>query len=165
MIHNGAIDTAGMSSEQELDHQQRRARAMGGAGKIANRAGAGLRNARVRIEALLDAGSFYETGLLGVSSDNRDTTPADGKITGYVTVGNRHDAVVPNDFTVKGAPDVPLAHYLLTRRTGPIRTDKGDISKWPKSKYCHRLLDRSVKWNVLSGRTCPKATCCSLWNP
>lgn len=98
-----------MSLDEKLDELHRRqekARAMGGASKLARRKEEGVLNARERIQYFVDGGSFIESGLLGVSSitpEARDTTPADGKIVGFGRVQGRSVGVVSNDFTVKGA--------------------------------------------------------------
>ena len=54
---------------------------------------------------MLDPGSFHEVGLLSTSvmAQDRDRTPADGKIAGYGRIDKREVGVVSNDFTVKGA--------------------------------------------------------------
>ena len=90
----------------ELARREERAHAMGGPEKLARRKQAGLLNARERIDALVDADSFLETGLLAVSSVNpadREKTPADGKVAGFGRIDGRTIGVVSNDFTVKGA--------------------------------------------------------------
>jgi acetyl-CoA carboxylase carboxyltransferase component len=90
----------------ELRAREERARAMGGSERLARREGRGLLSARSRIDAFIDPGSWIETGLLAVSSmvaEDRDSTPADGKVAGFATVGGRMVGVVSNDFTVKGA--------------------------------------------------------------
>lgn len=82
------------------------ARQMGGKEKIARREATGVLNARSRLDALLDPGSFSENGLLGVSTvfdEDREKTPADGKVAGFGLIDNRMVGVVSNDFTVKGA--------------------------------------------------------------
>ena len=78
---------------------------MGGKAKLLDRKKRGLLNARERIEALLDPNSFREIGLLARSLklEDRDNTPADGKITGFGTINQRAVAIVANDLTVKGA--------------------------------------------------------------
>lgn len=89
-----------------LRDREARARAMGGAAKLARRREAGLLNAEERVERLVDPGSFVESGLLAVSSApgaDRESTPRDGKLTGFGRVEGRPVAVVSNDFTVKGA--------------------------------------------------------------
>lgn len=89
------------------DYERRRAKAlgMGGPEKLARRRAAGLLNARERIDHLVDAGSFLESGLFGVSMmpEERETTPADGKVSGFARIDGREVAIVSNDFTVKGA--------------------------------------------------------------
>jgi acetyl-CoA carboxylase carboxyltransferase component len=89
------------------EYAQRRARAlaMGGVEKLARRREEGLLNARERIEYLVDAGSFLESGLFGTSirAEVRDKTPADGKITGLGRIEGRKTAIVSDDFTVMGA--------------------------------------------------------------
>lgn len=97
-----------MPFEKELaEFEARRARAlaMGGERKLAERREQGVLNARERIAALADAGTFLESGLFAVSRrpEARDKSPADGKITGYAKVDGREVAIVSNDFTVMGA--------------------------------------------------------------
>jgi acetyl-CoA carboxylase carboxyltransferase component len=91
----------------DLARRRTAALAMGGPEKLARRKSkAGVLDARERLDALLDRGSFIESGLLGVSSsrpDDRDRSPADGKIAGFGKVDGREVAVVSNDFTVMGA--------------------------------------------------------------
>ena len=89
------------------EHQARTAKAlaMGGEAKLKRRADAGLLNARQRIDLLFDEGTFTESGRFAVSyrPEDRDSTPADGKITGWGKIEGRDTGVVANDFTVKGA--------------------------------------------------------------
>ncbi|MGA0796652.1 MAG: carboxyl transferase domain-containing protein, partial [Quisquiliibacterium sp.] len=100
---------AGSSTYEEqraqLDARVSVALAMGGEAKLAQRRASGHLNARERIERLLDTGSFRETGQLAVSvvPADRDSSPADAKITGTGRIEGRHVAVVSNDMTVKGA--------------------------------------------------------------
>jgi acetyl-CoA carboxylase carboxyltransferase component len=90
---------------KELERRRARALAMGGPEKIAERTANGLLNARSRIDRLFDAGTFLESGMLAVSNrpEDRETTPADGKVAGFGRIAGREAAVVSNDFTVKGA--------------------------------------------------------------
>lgn len=97
-----------MKFERQLqEHEERRARAlaMGGTAKLAQRRDAGILNARERIAHLVDAGSFFETGLFATSirPEARERSPGDGKITGYGKLDGREVAIVSNDFTVMGA--------------------------------------------------------------
>jgi acetyl-CoA carboxylase carboxyltransferase component len=89
----------------ELAGRKARALAMGGADKVARRRAEGVLNARERIEALLDPGSFVESGLYATSHrpEMKERTPADGKIAGFGRIDGRHVALVSNDFTVLGA--------------------------------------------------------------
>ncbi|MDM0015800.1 carboxyl transferase domain-containing protein [Variovorax sp. J22P168] len=99
--------TTGDFDEQgaQLEIRVALALAMGGPDKLAQRRASGALNARERIEGLLDAGTFDESGMLAVSvvPGDRATTPADGKVTGTGRVAGRRVAVVSNDMTVKGA--------------------------------------------------------------
>jgi acetyl-CoA carboxylase carboxyltransferase component len=103
------VAAAGVASHQErralLDARIGVALGMGGEAKLAQRRASGHLNARERIAQLLDAGSFNETGLLAVSvlPADRDSSPADGKVTGTGRIEGRRVAVVSNDMTVKGA--------------------------------------------------------------
>ena len=97
-----------MAFKDLLDnHEQRKktALAMGGEAKLAKRKEQGNLNARERLDVLLDADSFCESGLFAKSirPEMRHKTPADGKIAGYGRIGSREVAVVSNDFTVVGA--------------------------------------------------------------
>jgi acetyl-CoA carboxylase carboxyltransferase component len=97
-----------MAFEKELaEFEARRAKAlaMGGERKLAERKAQGVLNARERIDALADPGTFLESGLFAVSKrpEMREKSPADGKITGYAKVDGREVAIVSNDFTVMGA--------------------------------------------------------------
>ena len=70
---------------QDYEARRIKALAMGGPDRLAKRRAPGILNARERIDHLLDADSFIESGLFGTSSaaeSDRDKTPADGKIAG-----------------------------------------------------------------------------------
>lgn len=90
---------------QEYDERRQRALAMGGPEKLARRREAGIMNARERIDALLDADSFLESGLFGTSvmPGDADNTPGDGKVAGFGRIDGREVGIISNDFTVKGA--------------------------------------------------------------
>lgn len=114
---------------EELRVRRGKARAMGGERKLAERRAAGLLNARERIDHLLDAGSFMESGLHAVAADRelRERTPADGKVAGFGRVDGRMVGVVSNDFTVLGASSSringkKMAHIkdVATRNGMPI---------------------------------------------
>lgn len=121
-----------MSFEQitaELEARRAKALAMGGADKLARRREEGHLNARERLDGLLDAGSFLESGMYaaGIRPEVRGKTPADGKIAGFGTVDGRPVAVVSNDFTVLGASSSAIngkkirhVKELATRRGMPL---------------------------------------------
>lgn len=89
----------------ELEARRATARAMGGPAKLAARHDAGIMDARQRLDSLLDAGSFCESGMFaaGIRPEVRDRSPADGKVAGFGRIDGRPVAVVANDFTVLGA--------------------------------------------------------------
>lgn len=91
--------------ESEFAQREARARAMGGAEKVARRKAAGLLDARERLDRLFDPGSYIESGLFTTSANaaDRDKSPCDGKIAGFGKVNGRQVAAVSNDFTVMGA--------------------------------------------------------------
>jgi acetyl-CoA carboxylase carboxyltransferase component len=90
-------------SSSTFEDRKAKALAMGGPEKLARRKAAGVLNARERVEKLLDAGSFIESGLFGASLVDPDKSAADGKIAGFGRIDGRDCAVVANDFTVMGA--------------------------------------------------------------
>jgi acetyl-CoA carboxylase carboxyltransferase component len=112
---------------QDLSQREEKARQMGGAEKLAKRDGKGLLNARSRIDDLLDPGSFIETGLLAVSTvvpEDRETTPADGKVAGFGKVDGRMVGIVSNDFTVKGASS-SLTNMKKVGHVKRVATERG----------------------------------------
>src|SRR5258706_15525958 len=91
---------------EEYEARRTRALGMGGPEKLARRKKAGELNARERIAALVDAGSFIESGLFGASGvypEQEAETQTDGKLAGFARIDGRDVAIVVNDFTVKGA--------------------------------------------------------------
>ena len=91
---------------REFDRRRTAALAMGGAERLARRRANNLLDARERLDKLLDPDTFIESGLFGTSSsrlEDRDRSPADGKIAGFGRIDGRDVAVVANDFTVMGA--------------------------------------------------------------
>ena len=87
---------------EELENKQAAALMMGGPDKVEKQHAKGRLTARERIDALLDAGSFFEFGMLATSDlqGMEDRTPADGLILGYGTIDGREVGVIANDFTV-----------------------------------------------------------------
>jgi acetyl-CoA carboxylase carboxyltransferase component len=114
---------------KELAARRRAALKMGSEKRLAERAAAGILNARQRIEYLLDAGSFRELGLLAtaIRPEVRDKCPADGKISGIGRIADRPVALVSNDFTSLGASSsvvngkkIRHAKELATRHGMPL---------------------------------------------
>ncbi len=89
--------------------QKRRAAALlgGGADKLAERKKKGLLNARERIEALFNPGTFLESGLHAQHDCHhfgldKKSLPGDGVITGVGYIDGRPVAAFSHDFTVGG---------------------------------------------------------------
>ena len=78
---------------------------MGGEAKLRQAARAGHSRRPPADRIAFDPGSFHEVGLpsTSVMPQDRDRTPADGKIAGYGRIDSREVGVVSNDFTVMGA--------------------------------------------------------------
>lgn len=87
----------------DLEHRRNRARAGGGAAKMARFKAGGKLSARERIDLLLDPGSFSEVGLLAHSDMPGEAadTPTDSKVAGFGSLDGRKLGVVASDFTVK----------------------------------------------------------------
>ena len=75
------------------EHQRRRDEALGTGGpeRLARRRAEGNRNARERLDLLIDPGTFSESGLFvaGIRPEARERTPADGKIAGFGRIDGR----------------------------------------------------------------------------
>ncbi|QMW22719.1 acyl-CoA carboxylase subunit beta [Sandaracinobacteroides saxicola] len=111
-----------MSWQPEIDELNRRrqlAHAMGGPDKLKRQADAGRLDARARIAALADPGSFHELGeLAGFGS-----YAPDGSLTafqpanflyGRATLDQRPVVLTADDFTVRGAAADAALHRKLT---------------------------------------------------
>jgi acetyl-CoA carboxylase carboxyltransferase component len=126
------------------DYEERRrdALAMGGDEKLRARTEKGLLNARSRIDRLVDAGSFYESGLFGrsIMPGDEASTPADGKIAGYARIDGREVAVVSNDFTVKGASS-SLTNMRKLGQMRRVATSRGMPMVWIGESSGARLPD------------------------
>ena len=116
-----------MSWEPELDELRRReelARRMGGDERVARQHASGRLTVRERIERLLDAGSFHETGALagrGAYDDDGELTdflPAN-TVVGQGRIDGRRVVVQGDDFTVRGGA--------------------ADAAIWEKMVYAERL--------------------------
>ena len=89
---------------RDLEARRADARAMGGAERLEARRETGRLNARERIDALVDPGSFVELGAL-VGAVHRGVTPpapADGLVGGHALIDGRRVVVGSEDFTVMG---------------------------------------------------------------
>ena len=98
-----------MSWEPELEELRRRrelAEQMGGAEKVARQHSRGKLDARARIAALVDPGSFREIGKIAgrgsydESGEPTDRTPAN-YIFGRANIDGRPVVVTADDFTVR----------------------------------------------------------------
>jgi methylmalonyl-CoA decarboxylase subunit alpha len=111
----------------ELERRRAAGRAMGGADKLAKRRARGQLTATERLEALVDKESFIELGVLGASGmydADIESTPRDGKITGFGKIDGRDVGVVINDFTTKGSS----TSVTNSRKMGYVRrvcTERG----------------------------------------
>ena len=146
-------------SLRRLSQAKTRARAMGGADKVARQHLAGRLTARERIDLLLDKDSFHELGLLARSDRPQDhaTTPTDGKITGYGKIDERAVYVGVDDTTIKAGSYGRVGHkkahegmdYAVKKGFPVINlgdagggADPGrDGCAWPDE---HRIADRSA---------------------
>ena len=102
-----------MSFEKEIEEHELRTQkvlAMGGEKRVERQRAMGRLNARQRIDYLMDPESFLEIGRFARSErlEDRENTPADGKVCGYGRIDGRETAVVSHDITVKSASSSPI---------------------------------------------------------
>lgn len=87
----------------ELEARRKKAMEMGGADAVNRQKSRGKLNARERIDALMDKGTFQEIGLF---AKNRNTSygevPADSVVTGYGDINGRKTYIFSEDFTSMG---------------------------------------------------------------
>lgn len=109
-------ETAELTRQQEHEARRDKALAMGGTKKLTQRRDAGQLNARERVALLLDPGTFRESGLFTTSAvpADKDSTPADGKVTGNGEINGRRANVVAYDFTVKGSSSSPISDKKMS---------------------------------------------------
>ena len=107
-------------NREEFYRRIAHAEAMGGPEKLQYRRDNGWLNARERLELLFDKNSFTEIGKLArsVNSEQREKTPADGKLCGVGRVEKRLVAAVSNDLTVMGAS----SSFINTSKIGYIKS-------------------------------------------
>lgn len=124
-----ATDQAPADGEAELRRRRKEASAMGAPARLQSNRAAGRLSARERIEALLDAGSFVEMGMLARSGKIalRDKTPAEGVVTGSGLIDGRPVFVIADDSTVMagsrgvvGEAKVSRIRSLALRERVPI---------------------------------------------
>ncbi|MFC2012466.1 acyl-CoA carboxylase subunit beta [Chloroflexota bacterium] len=106
----------------ELKQRQKKAREMGGNERVATQKKRGKLTARERIDALLDKGTFRETGMFARSRGTVSDIAADGVITGYGKIDGKKVFIFSQDFTSTG----------------------GTLSETHSQKIC-RTLDRATK--------------------
>jgi acetyl-CoA carboxylase carboxyltransferase component len=117
-----AAESVDMGWQQELDEleaRRRLAHAMGGPEKLVRQRAHGKLNARERVAALVDPGSFHEVGELAGFSQYDDA----GAITafqpanflfGHASISGRPVVATVDDFTVRGgAADASLHRKLI----------------------------------------------------
>ncbi len=111
-----------MSWQDEIDELHRRtqaAHAMGGAEKLERQRAQGKLNARERLAALVDAGSFHEVGELAGFARYDDAGSMTGFqpanfLFGHALINGRPVVATADDFTVRGgAADASLHRKLI----------------------------------------------------
>ncbi len=119
-----------MSWEPELEELRRRrelAEQMGGAEKVARQHGRGKMDARARIAALVDAGSFREIGKIA----GKGTYDEDGQLTdlapanylyGRADIEGRAIVVTADDFTVRGGSADASIHRKMMQAEAMAHT-------------------------------------------
>jgi methylmalonyl-CoA carboxyltransferase large subunit len=155
--------------ERVEELRKRRARAMlgGGADKQAKQKKEGKLTARERIDAMVDPGSFEETGLF---AEHRATMfgmagkefPADGVVTGAASVHGRLIHLASQDFTVSGGSagevhSVKVAEimeqslktgspFIFINDSGGARVQEGidSLSGYGKVFYTNVMLSGAV---------------------
>ena len=95
-------------------------RGMGGPHRVDKQHGRGKLTARERVDALLDADSFVELGMLGRQPEQYrrgkdDPTPADGVITGFGRLDGRPVCLAAYDFLVYGGSMGEVGNRKLAR--------------------------------------------------
>ncbi len=100
---------------EDLALRRENARAMGGPDRLERQRAGGRLDARQRIEALFDDGTFVELGAL-VGSVHRGVTPpapADGLVAGHGLIAGRPVLAAAEDFTVMGGS---IGHGTTAKR-------------------------------------------------
>lgn len=104
---------------EEFRERTQAAAGMGGKDRLAKLRERNRLNARERIDYILDQDSFFESGMFATSArpEDRNNSPADGKVCGFGRIDNREVAIVSHDITVKGAS----SSTTNIRKVGHIR--------------------------------------------
>lgn len=104
----------------ELTERTDRAEAMGGPEKVERQRQRGRLNARARVAALCDSGSFTEYGALAGGNHPAGEAPlaGDGLVGGIGRIDGRSVAVIAEDFTVKGGS---IGHANAAKRVRLVR--------------------------------------------
>ncbi|MCR9179367.1 MAG: methylmalonyl-CoA carboxyltransferase, partial [Erythrobacteraceae bacterium] len=104
---------------EELRQREALAEAMGGADKVARQHGRGKMDARARLAALCDEGSFREIGKIAGSAkydangDLQSVTPAPF-LFGKALINGRPVVATADDFTIRGgAADAGIARKMV----------------------------------------------------
>lgn len=152
---------------QELRKRRENVMQGGGADKLQKHRDSGKLTARERIDALVDAGSFQESGLFarhravlfGMADKEM---PADGVITGAAAVGGRLVHVASQDFTVAGGSAGELhsikvaelmeqslktgSPFVFINDSGGARVQEGidSLSGYGKVFYANVMLSGAV---------------------
>ena len=152
--------------DDELETRRRKVRLMGGEAKLAARRAAGIMNARERIDAFCDPGSFTEIGEFAHSprEEDRERTPAEGIVTGFGRVNGRNVAIASFDLTVMGASSsignirklgflkdsaskAGIACAFLIESAGARMPDiQGAVGMGRVGQMSHTNRDRDVPW-------------------
>ena len=94
----------------ELRRRKEEARARGGPERIERHHAGGRLTVRERIEGLVDDGSWFEVGLLGMPEHRIDRpVPGDGVATGFARLDGREIALVGIDATVLAGTTAPTS--------------------------------------------------------
>src|SRR5688572_29233985 len=152
---------------QELRNRREQVMLGGGADKLQKHRDSGKLTARERVDALVDSGSFQETGLF---ARHRATLfgmagkemPADGVVTGSAAIGGRLVHVASQDFTVAGGSAGELhsikvaeamqqslktgSPFVFVNDSGGARVQEGidSLSGYAKVFYANVMLSGAV---------------------
>src|SRR5262249_6570026 len=104
----------------EVERRRKAALGMGGAERVEKQHARGKLDARARVAALFDAGTFDEYGMLAdngspSTGEVSRSAPADGVITGFGEIDGRPVACVAYDFTIFGGSIGHVGETKVTR--------------------------------------------------